>query len=185
MATGFVVDDAVVVLENIKRHVEAGMAPFPAALRGAREVGFTVVAMSASLIAVFIPILFMPGLTGRLFREFAVTLAAAIAVSLVVSLTDHADAGLALIARARRRPAPRSGALGRTALRSSAQTATGSSLDWSLDHGRIIGAVLLATVILNVVLYIYHSEELPAAAGHRSPGRQCPGRPELFVPGHE
>src|SRR6185369_2778045 len=87
IATGFVVDDAVVVLENISRHIEDGMEPFAAALQGAREVGFTVLSMSLSLIAVFIPILLMGGIVGRLFREFAVTLSAAILISLVVSLT--------------------------------------------------------------------------------------------------
>jgi multidrug efflux pump len=87
ISTGFVVDDAIVVIENITRHVEAGMKPFPAALQGAREIGFTVVSMSSSLIAVFIPILMMGGIVGRLFREFAVTLSAAIGVSLLVSLT--------------------------------------------------------------------------------------------------
>ena len=87
IATGFVVDDAIVVLENMSRHIEAGMAPMQAALRGAREVGFTVLSMSLSLIAVFIPILLMGGIVGRLFREFAVTLSVAILVSLVVSLT--------------------------------------------------------------------------------------------------
>src|SRR5438552_17143296 len=87
VATGFVVDDAIVVLENATRHIEAGMAPMAAALASAREVGFTVISMSLSLIAVFIPILFMGDIVGRLFREFAVTLSVAILVSLVVSLT--------------------------------------------------------------------------------------------------
>ncbi|WP_049058991.1 efflux RND transporter permease subunit, partial [Achromobacter xylosoxidans] len=81
------VDDAIVVLENIMRHVENGMSPMRAALRGSREVGFTVLSMSLSLVAVFIPILLMGGVAGRLFREFAVTLSASIMVSLVVSLT--------------------------------------------------------------------------------------------------
>jgi multidrug efflux pump len=87
ISTGFVVDDAIVVLENITRHIEQGMEPVAAAFRGAREIGFTVLSMSTSLVAVFIPILMMGGLVGRLFREFAVTLSAAIAVSLLVSLT--------------------------------------------------------------------------------------------------
>ena len=87
IATGFVVDDAIVVIENITRHLEEGMAPFEASLLGAKEIGFTVVSISVSLIAVFIPILLMGGYVGRLFREFAVTLSVAIAVSLVVSLT--------------------------------------------------------------------------------------------------
>src|SRR5581483_10624507 len=87
ISTGFVVDDAIVVIENITRHLEHGMKPKPAALLGARQIGFTVLSMSTSLIAVFIPILLMGGIVGRLFREFAVTLSIAIAVSLVVSLT--------------------------------------------------------------------------------------------------
>lgn len=87
IGTGFVVDDGVVVLENISRHVEAGLTPFKAALRGAKEVGFTVLSMTTSLIAVFLPILLMEGIVGRLFREFAVTLSVALVVSMVVSLT--------------------------------------------------------------------------------------------------
>ena len=87
IATGFVVDDAIVVIENITRHLEAGMKPMPAALKGAEEIGFTVLSMSISLIAVCIPILMMGGIVGRLFREFAVVLSVAIFVSMVVSLT--------------------------------------------------------------------------------------------------
>ncbi len=87
IATGFVVDDAIVVIENVTRHLEQGMRPFQAALLGAREIGFTVLSMSTSLIAVFIPILLMSGYVGRLFREFAVTLSVAIATSMLVSLT--------------------------------------------------------------------------------------------------
>ncbi len=87
VATGFVVDDAIVVVENVTRHLEQGMRPFEAALAGAREIGFTVMSISISLVAVFIPILLMGGIVGRLFREFAVTLSVAIGVSLVVSLT--------------------------------------------------------------------------------------------------
>jgi len=87
ISTGFVVDDAIVVLENITRYLEKGMGPIPAAFHGAREIGFTVLSMSTSLVAVFIPILMMGGIVGRLFREFAVTLSVAIGVSLVVSLT--------------------------------------------------------------------------------------------------
>src|SRR5579862_178843 len=87
ISTGFVVDDAIVVIENITRYLEQGIPPFQAALKGAKEIGFTVVSMSTSLIAVFIPLLLMGGIVGRLFREFAVTLSVAILVSLVVSLT--------------------------------------------------------------------------------------------------
>ena len=87
IATGFVVDDAIVVLENISRYREQGMAPLEAAVRGAREITFTVLSMTLSLVAVFVPILFMGGMMGRLFREFAVTLSVAIVMSLIVSLT--------------------------------------------------------------------------------------------------
>ena len=87
ICTGFVVDDAIVVIENISRFREQGMAPFEAAIKGAAGIGFTVVSISISLVAVFIPILLMSGIVGRLFREFAVTLSAAVLVSLVISLT--------------------------------------------------------------------------------------------------
>ena len=87
ISTGFVVDDAIVVIENITRYLEMGMKPFDAAMKGSKEIGFTVLSMSTSLIAVFIPILLMGGIVGKLFREFAVTLSVAIAVSLLVSLT--------------------------------------------------------------------------------------------------
>ena len=87
ISTGFVVDDAIVVIENISRYLEQGMAPMQAALRGAREIGFTVLSISISLVAVFIPLLMMGGIVGRLFREFALTLSAAILVSMVVSLS--------------------------------------------------------------------------------------------------
>src|SRR5207237_3576527 len=87
LSVGFVVDDAIVMLENIVRHVESGMRPFEAALKGAKEIGFTIVAITFSLIAVFIPVLLMGGMVGRIFREFAVTIAVAILISGFVSLT--------------------------------------------------------------------------------------------------
>jgi multidrug efflux pump len=87
IATGFVVDDAIVMIENIARHVERGMAPLEAALQGAREIGFTIISLTVSLIAVLIPLLFMGDVVGRLFHEFAITLAVAILISAVVSLT--------------------------------------------------------------------------------------------------
>src|SRR6201999_96606 len=87
ISTGFVVDDAIVVMENITRHLEDGMEPFAAALKGAQEISFTVFSISMSLIAVFIPILLMGGIVGRLFREFAITLSTAILVSMIISIT--------------------------------------------------------------------------------------------------
>src|SRR5690606_31056300 len=102
ISTGFVVDDAIVVVENVAHHIENGVPPFEAALRGVREVGFTVVAMSLSLVAVFVPLLFMGGVVGRLFREFAVTLAVAVLLSMLVSLM----ATPMLCSRLLRAPAP-------------------------------------------------------------------------------
>src|SRR5205085_4911796 len=87
ISTGFVVDDAIVVIENVSRYLEQGFSTLDATLRGAREIGFTVLSMSTSLIAVFIPILLMGGILGRIFREFAITLSVAVALSMVISLT--------------------------------------------------------------------------------------------------
>jgi multidrug efflux pump len=153
IATGFVVDDAIVVLENSARHVEKGMAPFAAALLGAREVGFTVLSMSLSLIAVFIPILLMGGIVGRLFREFAISLSAAILISLVVSLTTTPM----MCARLLRPSAERkTGRIGRWSERvyESMLGAYARSLDWGLRHGIFVMLVLLVTVCLNVYLYV-------------------------------
>ena len=154
IAAGFVVDDAVVVLENISRHVDAGTPKREAAIAGAREVGFTVLSMSLSLVAAFIPILLMSGVIGRLFREFAITLTAAIAVSLVVSLTTTPMMCSRLLEPrgARRRP----GRLYRASERAFAAIQAGyrSSLDWALAHGPIMLLILSATVALNVFLYV-------------------------------
>ncbi|MCA0188088.1 MAG: multidrug efflux RND transporter permease subunit [Proteobacteria bacterium] len=153
IATGFVVDDAIVVLENIARHVDEGMPPRQAALRGAREIGFTVLSMSLSLIAVFIPILAMGGIVGRLFREFAVVLSAAILVSMVVSLTTTPMMCARLL-----RPRPPEGERGRLdrAVGRALDALVGGyrrSLGWALDHRWVVMLVLLATVGLNVHLY--------------------------------
>ncbi len=152
VATGFVVDDAVVVLENVSRHIENGMAPFAAALRGSREVSFTVLSMSLSLIAVFIPILLMGGIIGRLFREFAVTLSAAILVSLVLSLTVTPMMCARLL---RPHSTEKRGRFFRASESLFAAMLEGyrRSLDWALAHGRIMMLVLLATVGCNVYLY--------------------------------
>ena len=158
IATGFVVDDAIVVLENVSRHIELGMSPMRAALKGTREVGFTVLSMSLSLIAVFIPILAMGGIVGRLFREFAVTLSVAILVSLVVSLTTTPMMCSRLLKGARREGGPRQpGFLSRANERALAGLRGGyeRSLAWALGHGPWIMLILLATVCLNVYLYRY------------------------------
>lgn len=152
IATGFVVDDAIVVLENISRHLEAGVKPMVAALRGVREVGFTVLSMSISLVAVFIPLLLMEGLPGRLFREFAVTLSVAIGISLVISLTLTPMMCAHLL---RAHPAgqqQRIRGFGKVLL--AIQQGYGRSLNWVLGHTRWVMAVLLSTIALNVWLYI-------------------------------
>lgn len=152
IAAGFVVDDAIIVLENISRHVEAGMSRVEAALQGAREVGFTVVSMSLSLIAVFIPILLMSGIVGRLFREFAVTLSVAILISMVVSLTTTPM----MCAYVLRQPTDRKpGLFFRASERAfgGLQWAYGRSLNLVLRHPRLTMLVFLATVLLNVHLY--------------------------------
>mgnify|MGYP001108226911 FL=1 len=153
VATGFVVDDAIVVTENISRHLEGGMAPFPAALAGVREIGFTVVSISLSLVAVFIPILFMGGIVGRLFREFAATLSAAILVSMVVSLTTTPM----LCAHWLKAPPPDTapGPWARWNARLLRRLKRGyrASLAWSLRHSALMLALLGLTVALNVHLY--------------------------------
>ncbi|MEO6750054.1 MAG: multidrug efflux RND transporter permease subunit [Casimicrobiaceae bacterium] len=153
IATGFVVDDAIVVLENVSRHVEEGMEPHAAAITGAREVGFTVLSMSLSLIAVFIPILMMGGIVGRLFREFAVTLSAAIVVSLLVSLTTT-PMMCSRVLRARRQRAE--SPLARRVARAfdALADAYRRSLAVVLRHGVVTMLVLATTVALNVYLYV-------------------------------
>jgi multidrug efflux pump len=149
VATGFVVDDAIVVLENISRHLEAGKSRMEAALLGAREVGFTVTSISFSLIAVFLPILLMGGIVGRLFREFAITLSLAILVSLAISLTTTPMmCAMFLKPHARRSDPARPGLFDR------ALAFYERSLGWALRHGGLVMLVLLATVALNVVLYV-------------------------------
>ncbi|AKA37929.1 multidrug efflux RND transporter permease subunit MdtC [Yersinia ruckeri] len=152
IATGFVVDDAIVVLENISRHIDAGMKPLPASLLGVREVGFTVLSMSVSLVAVFIPLLLMDGLPGRLFREFAVTLSVAIGISLLISLTLTPMMCAHLLKARPERERPRIRGFGKLLLR--IQQGYGRSLNWVLDHARWVLVVLLSTMALNVWLYI-------------------------------
>ena len=153
VATGFVVDDAIVVLENITRYIEQGMKPREAALKGAREIGFTVVSISLSLIAVFIPILMMGGVVGRLFREFAVVLSAAILVSMVVSLTTTPMMAATLL-KERRPQQPKSrllrwlDALPKLVLRGYRK-----SLIWTLRHQPVALVILVGVVVLNVHLY--------------------------------
>jgi multidrug efflux pump len=158
ISTGFVVDDAIVVMENISRHLEAGMEPFAASLLGAEEIGFTVFSISVSLIAVFIPILMMGGIVGRLFREFAVTLSTAIVVSMVISLTTTPTMCAHLL---KSHPAKedkpeahnrlyRMSEAGFTWLLETYRR----TLTWALNHSVLMLIVLALTIALNVVLII-------------------------------
>ena len=185
VSTGFVVDDAIVVLENVTRHVEAGMGRFEAALQGAQEVGFTVLSISISLIAVFMPILLMGGIFGRLFREFAITLSAAILVSLVISLTTTPMMAAYLVGTPK---PPSEQELVRAARRRAASTAMRRvyerALDWALDSG---------PVMLVDAGRDHRAQRLPLRdrpqgllprAGHRPDGRRPAGRPVQLVPDH-
>ncbi len=151
VATGFVVDDAIVVLENISRHIEAGMSRVDAAIRGAQEVGFTVVSMSISLIAVFIPILLMGGIVGRLFREFAVTISVAILISLALSLSTTPMMCAVLL----RRDRGQHGWLYLTSERFYEAMRNGyrRTLAFALRNRRLVMLILLATIGLNFYLY--------------------------------
>ncbi len=153
IATGFVVDDAIVVMENIARHLEAGMEPFAAALKGAKEIGFTVFTISVSLIAVFIPLLLMGGLVGRLFREFAVTLSTAVFVSMLISLTTTPMMCAYLL------KSERDEKHGRIYMASEkffdwVLSLYRGSLHWVLDHPTLTLIVLFITIASNIVLII-------------------------------
>ncbi len=164
VAAGFVVDDSIVVLENINRYIERGHSPHQAALFGTREVGFTVIAISLSLVAVFIPILFMGGLIGRLFQEFAMTLSAAVFISMIISLTTTPALAARLL-----KPKPLSFPRKRESTTSTSWMITAymgmtigkqllrayrHSLAWSLRHPLVILSLLLAVIALNITLYI-------------------------------
>ena len=154
IATGFVVDDAIVVMENITRHIESGMEPVAAALQGAREIGFTVFSISMSLIAVFIPILMMGGIIGRLFREFAITLSSAVLISMVISLTTTPTMCAHLL------KADKEGEKHNWLYRTSEKGFNGMiwiyrrSLAWVLDNPGLTIVVLLLTIALNVLVYV-------------------------------
>ena len=152
IATGFVVDDAIVVMENITRHLESGMPPLNAALVGAREISFTVFSISMSLIAVFIPILMMGGIVGRLFREFAVTLSVAILVSMVVSLTTTPAMCAHLLKG--NEPEGKHNWLYRASegFFNGMLSIYRRSLTWALDNSALMLIVLVLTIALNIVV---------------------------------
>jgi multidrug efflux pump len=153
ICTGFVVDDAIVVIENISRYLEAGETPMQAAIKGSREIGFTVLSMSISLIAVFIPLLLMGGMIGRLFREFAITLSIAIVVSLCVSLTTT-PMMCALFLKPEREMKHGRVYLWSERLFQRAVDGYASGLRWVLRHQPLMLAVTGATICLSVYLYI-------------------------------
>jgi len=153
ISTGFVVDDAIVVLENINRHLEEGIQPVRAAFLGAKEIGFTVLSMSTSLVAVFIPILMMGGIVGRLFREFAVTLSAAIGVSLLVSLTTTPMMCAKLLRPLNSEKHGRVYRLSEAAF-DRLLKGYGGALRWVLRHQFLILLVTIATACLSVYLYV-------------------------------
>ncbi len=153
IATGFVVDDAIVVVENIRRHIEDGMAPYPAAIKGAREIGFTVLSITISLVAVFIPILLMGGIVGRLFREFAITLSVAIGISLVISLTTTPMMCAYLL---RSKHEQKQGVIDRIfeGFFSWMLYVYERMLSFVLRHQRITLAVTLLTIVFTLYLYV-------------------------------
>ena len=153
ISTGFVVDDAIVVIENVSRHLEKGLAPMEAALEGAKEIGFTVLSISLSLVAVFIPILLMGGIVGRLFREFAVTLSVAILVSLVISLTTTPMMCALLLQHDRPEDHGRLYTMSEKFFSWMLRTYE-RSLGWVLRHEAFTLAVLLVTIGVNIYLFI-------------------------------
>jgi multidrug efflux pump len=153
VSTGFVVDDAIVVIENITRHLEAGVKPFAAALQGAREIGFTVVSMSTSLVAVFVPLLLMGGIVGRLFREFAITLSVAVTISLLVSLTTT-PMMCALFLRRDTKQHGRPYLFAERTFERLLQTYD-VSLRWVLRHQFLMLCVTILTMVVSSALYIF------------------------------
>ena len=183
IATGFVVDDAIVVLENITRYIEKGEKPFRAALLGAKEIAFTVISMSTSLVAVFIPLLLMGGMVGRLFREFSVTLSCAILISLLLSLTTT-PMMCAIFLRSEKGLAH--GRLYRASegvfefLRHTYER----TLGWALRHSRTDALPDLAHLGDQYPLVYLHSQGILPRTGHRPPHRHDPGGPGYLVSGH-
>jgi multidrug efflux pump len=183
ISTGFVVDDAIVVIENISRHLEAGMTPFRAAMVGSKEIGFTVLSMSTSLIAVFIPILLMGGIVGRLFREFAVTLSVAILVSLVVSLTTTPMLSAKFLEPHNRQRHGWFYRVGERALKwLAAEYERG--LRWVLQHQKLVLTITVLTFVLNVYLYIlvpkgFFPEQDTGRIGGQVQGQQDVSFPEM------
>jgi HAE1 family hydrophobic/amphiphilic exporter-1 len=175
IAVGFVVDDAIVMLENISRYVEAGESPMQAALHGSREIAFTIISISISLVAVLIPLLLMGGIIGRLFREFAVTLSMAILVSALVSLTLTPMMASRVLRPPKEAHHGKLYALSERAF-DALLHAYERGLDLVMRHQRITLGVFFATLALSVFLFVIIPERLFPAAGYRTADRHFRSR---------
>ena len=184
IATGFVIDDAIVVTENITRHLEKGVPPLEAALLGAREIGFTVMTISVSLIVVFLPILAMGGIVGRLLREFGMMLSISIVISMLLSLTvtPMMCAHVLRVRKERRRGSVRT----RRAMvcSTACSRATGARWRGRCGTARVVLIILFATVVLNVVLIMRVPEGVLPRAGHGRDLRRHPRAAGRVVRGH-
>ena len=185
IAVGFVVDDAIVVIENIIRHVESGETPLRRRARGiAREVGFTVVSMTTSLIAVFIPVLLMSGIIGRLFREFAMTVGAAVVMSAVISLTVTPTMCAWLIRHQRARGARTRLSLAASACSTRCCASTSAGCDWVLAPSGAHAGRDARDAGRDDLLLRDHSQGLLPARGHRSDHRRGRGRARHLLRGN-
>ena len=183
ISTGFVVDDAIVVMENISRLREEGMAPMKAAFEGSREIGFTILSISMSLIAVFIPILLMAGIVGRLFREFAITLSTAIVVSMLISLTTTPMMCAYLLKDEKTVKHGRAYRISEKGFTWMLSTYT-RSLAWVLKNPWPVFGILLLTVALNFYLIAIIPKGFFPAAGYRGHYGAGAGAAGRVVPGH-
>ena len=183
ISVGFVVDDAIVMLENITRHIEEGEKPLEAALKGSSEIGFTIISISVSLVAVLIPLLMMSGIIGRLFREFSVTIAMTIVVSAFVSLTLTPMLASRFL---KSHDEERHGRLYNLSEKGFTALANGYArgVDFVLRHRFATLLTFIATVIATVLSVRHHSQRILPAGGHRYPLRNDGIRPGRFLSGH-
>ena len=175
ISTGFVVDDAIVMIENISRYIEQGEKPMAAALKGAEQIGFTIISLTISLVAVLIPLLFMQDIVGRLFREFAVTLSVTILVSAVVSLTLTPMMCARLLHHTPEEQTGPNLPRFRTRLRAVSSIFMARTLRWVLEHQAMTLLVAVATLVLTIVLYIIVPKGFFPGAGYRRDSRHFAG----------
>ena len=180
IAVGFVVDDAVVVIENIVRHIEEGLTPMQAALKGAGEIGFTIVSITLSLIAVFIPLFLMGGYVGKLFQEFAVTVSVSLVLSLVISLTLTPMMCSRLLKPESRGSMAGSTRISERGFDGAARPSTKRGLKVALRHQFVTLMVMLGTIALTGYLYYMIPKGFFPGAGHRNDPRPSPRRRRIF-----